>query len=57
MYSTQQLIAGITNEFNILKHLGTKVTDANHAHKFSDPQRNTQELGTMNLWVGIDKPK
>lgn len=44
MYSTQQLIAGITNEFNILKHLGSKVTEANAHHKLTDPQRTIQEL-------------
>jgi hypothetical protein len=44
MYSTPQLIAGITNEFNILKHLGSKVSEANHAHKLTDPQRSIQEL-------------
>jgi hypothetical protein len=44
MYSTQQLIAGIINEFNILKHLGSKVSEANHAHKLTDPQRSIQEL-------------
>jgi len=44
MYSTSQLIAGITNEFNTLKHLGSKVTEANHAHKLTDPQRTIQEL-------------
>lgn len=44
MYSTQQLIAGITNEFNILKHLGSKVSEANHAHKLTDNQRTIQEL-------------
>jgi hypothetical protein len=44
MYSTKQLIAGITNEFNILKHLGSKVSEANVHHKFTDPQRSIQEL-------------
>ena len=44
MYSTQQLIAGITNEFNILKHLGSKVNEANYTHKLTDPQRTIQEL-------------
>gem|GEM_PF-3167085 len=44
MYSTQQLIAGITNEFNILKHLGSKVSEANAQHKLTDPQRTIQEL-------------
>lgn len=44
MYSPQQLIVGITNEFNILKHLGSKVSEANHIHKLTDPQRSIQEL-------------
>lgn len=44
MYSSKQLLTGIANEFRILKHLGSKVTDANKHHKLSDTQRSIHEL-------------
>lgn len=44
MYSTSQLIAGIQKEYDILKHLGSKVTADNKDHKLTDWQRSIEEL-------------
>ncbi len=44
MYSKEQLITAIGNEFNVLKHLGNKVESQYLDHKFTDKQRTIHEL-------------
>jgi hypothetical protein len=44
MYSTQKLLNAIQYEFNVLKHLGSKVTEENADFRLSDVQRTTQEV-------------
>lgn len=44
MYSTQQLIAGIKKEYEILSHLGSKVTADNKDAKLTETQRSIEEL-------------
>lgn len=45
MYTKKQLLAHITNEFRILKHLWTKITTEQHlGHKFTDAQRSVRDL-------------
>ena len=44
MYTKRILIEGITREFEILKHLGSKVTKKNADFRLSEPQRSIEEL-------------
>lgn len=45
MFSKAQLIQHITNEFRILKHLGTKINHEQHlGHKFTESQRTIKDL-------------
>ncbi len=44
MYTKRVLMEGITREFEILKHLGSKVTKKNADFRFSEPQRSIEEL-------------
>lgn len=44
MITVNHLIEGIANEFRILKHLWSKVTEENKSYKFSDAQRSTEEV-------------
>lgn len=44
MYTKQDLINGITNEFRIIKHLSEKVTEENKDHQFTETQRTTNDL-------------
>lgn len=44
MYSKKILFEGITREFEILKHLGSKVTKQNAEFRLSPAQRSIQEL-------------
>lgn len=45
MFSKAQLIQHITNEFRILKHLGTKINHEQHlGHKFTEAQRTIKDL-------------
>ena len=44
MYSKKILFEGITREFEILKHLGSKVTKSNATFRLSEWQRSIQEL-------------
>ncbi len=44
MYSKDQLLNAIENEFRILKHLGNKVEEQYLGHKFTEKQRTIHEL-------------
>lgn len=44
MYTKRILMEGITREFEILKHLGSKVTKKNAEFKLSEEQRSIEEL-------------
>lgn len=44
MYTKKILIEGIAREFEILKHLGSKVTKENASFKFSESQRSIEDL-------------
>jgi hypothetical protein len=44
MYTKRILIEGITREFEILKHLGSKVTKKNAEFRLSEEQRSIEEL-------------
>lgn len=44
MYTKKILMEGITREFEILKHLGSKVTKENATFRLSDAQRSIEEL-------------
>ncbi len=44
MYTKRVLMEGITREFEILKHLGSKVTKKNAEFRFSEAQRSIEEL-------------
>lgn len=55
MYTTSQLIAHITSEFEILKHLWEKIVDEKHLdHQFTPAQRTVKELMAY-LWHSIGK--
>lgn len=44
MYTKIQLIHAIQKEFNIIKHLGTKIEIAYLTHQFTEKQRTIKEL-------------
>lgn len=44
MYTKKILFEGITREFEILKHLGSKVNKKNSTFRLSDNQRSIEEL-------------
>ncbi len=44
MITVNHLIEAISYEFQILKHLGSKVTMENKSYRFSDTQRTTEEV-------------
>lgn len=43
-YTLDMLLGAIKNEYRILKHLGSKVTESNKDHRVTDNTRSAEEL-------------